>query len=75
MTGQDYGVVLGTIGFVTAAYGITVKLLWSKFNGVQYKDNCSQIVKRIEQRADDRHFELTRSLDRIEKLIKNGGTS
>jgi len=39
---------------------------------VQYKDNCSEIVKRIEQRADDRHVEIKDGMKRIETLIKNG---
>ena len=39
---------------------------------VQYKDNCSEIVKRIEQRSDDRHREIKEGMARIESLIKNG---
>lgn len=41
-------------------------------DSVQYKDNCSEIVKRLEQRADDRHTEIKEGMGRIERLIING---
>lgn len=73
MAEMSYGIVLGIMGGFAAVWAIIVKMLWSKFNNVQYKDNCVEIVKRIDERADERHEAITKSLENIENLIKNGG--
>lgn len=39
---------------------------------VQYKDNCAEIVKRIEQTANDRHTDVKEDLREIKQLIRNG---
>ncbi len=40
---------------------------------VRYKDTCEEVVKRIDQSAQDRHQEVKEALTRIEGLIKNNG--
>jgi hypothetical protein len=69
---------------IIGAYGFILKFILSERKGVsrmdfeehkksvQYKDVCSEIVKRIEQKADDRHSEVKEDLAEIKQLIRNG---
>ena len=70
--------IIGSYAFVAKAVlgerkGVTKMEFDKHKESVQFKDNCTEIVKRIEQRSDDRHKEVTKGLDRIESLIRNGG--
>ena len=72
---------------IIGAYGFIAKFLLQEKKGVskadfaehkkiaQYKDNCGEIVKRIEQRANDRHTDVKDDLREIKELIRirNGG--
>lgn len=40
---------------------------------IQYKDVCSEIVKRIEEKGDERHQEVKEDLKEIKNLIRNNG--
>jgi hypothetical protein len=42
---------------------------------VQYKDTCTEVVKRIDKCAEERHKTVTDSLERIEGLIRKNGNS
>ena len=42
---------------------------------VQYKDTCTEIVNRIDERAKDRHKDTKEDLKEIKELIRNNGHS
>ena len=81
---MDTAITVTMFTLIIGAYGFIIKFILNNKSGitsvefekhkdsVQYKDNCSEIVKRIEQRADDRHAEIKEGMGRIEKLIRNG---
>ena len=53
MTEVDYIVTFGAIGIVATANATLLKVMWSSFckhkETVQYKDNCTEIVKSAEK--------------------------
>ena len=66
--------------------GGAIGLLWRQMNKnkeeveeqikeLQTKETCVEVVKRIDQRAEDRHATITGTLERIESLIKKNGYS
>lgn len=81
---MDTAIIVTQFTLIVGCYAFIVRFLLNSRTGVskmdfekhkdsvQYKDNCQEIVKRIEQRADDRHKEVCKGIDRIEKLIRNG---
>ncbi len=40
---------------------------------VQYKDTCAEVVKRIDEKSEERHKTVNDALVRIESLIRNNG--
>ena len=42
---------------------------------VQFKDTCAEVVKRIDEKSEDRHKTITKTLERIEALILNNGNA
>jgi hypothetical protein len=44
-------------------------------DSVQYKDTCDEVVKRIDEKSEERHKTVTKTLERIERLIKNNGNT
>ena len=83
---MDTAITVTLFTLIIGSYGFIIKFILNNRSGVtqmefgkhkdsvQYKDNCSEIVKRIEQRADDRHAEIKEGMKRIEDLIKNGNS-
>ena len=79
---MDYKIVFGIMGFITAVWGLVAKMLWSKFNNVQYKDNCVIQVKSFEDKIESqkelletKFGNLEKDMDEIKTLIKNNGHS
>ena len=82
---MDTAITVTLFTLIIGSYGFIIKFILNNKQGVsrmefdkhkdsvQFKDNCTEIVKRIEQRADDRHTEIKEGMRRIEDLIKNGG--
>ena len=82
---MDTAITVTLFTLIIGSYGFIIKFILNNTQGVsrmefdkhkdsvQFKDNCTEIVKRIEQRADDRHTEIKEGMRRIEDLIKNGG--
>ena len=75
---------------ITVVYGWLIRLaMVGKKNGdyvrmaefekhkeaVQYKDTCTEIVNRIDERAKDRHKDTKEDLKEIKELIRNNGHS
>ena len=75
---------------ITGVYGWLIRLAMAgKKNGdyvrmadfekhkesVQYKDTCSEVVKRIDEKSEERHKTTLKTLDRIEALILNNGNA
>ena len=82
MAETDYRIVFGIMAFITAVWGLVAKMLWSKFNNVQYKDNCAVQVKSFEQKIDSQKELLENKFDNLNKdiveikdLIKKNGNS
>ena len=83
---MDTAITVTLFTLIIGSYGFIIKFILNNKSGVtqiefekhkgsvQYKDNCSEIVKRIEQRADDRHSEIKEGMKRIENLIRNGNS-
>jgi len=42
---------------------------------VQFKDTCAEVVKRIDEKSEERHKTTLKTLDRIEALILNNGNA
>lgn len=84
---MDTAITVTLFTLIIGSYGFIIKFILNNKSGVskmdfekhkdsvQYKDNCQEIVKRIEQRADDRHTEIKEGMSRIENLIRNGKTN
>ena len=81
---MDTAITVTMFTLIIGSYGFIIKFILNSKSGIskmefekhkdaaQYKDNCSEIVKRLEQRADDRHIEIKEGMRRIENLIRNG---
>lgn len=81
---MDTAITVTLFTLIIGSYGFIIKFILNNKSGVtkmefeahkksvQYKDNCSEIVKRIDQSANERHREIKEGMDRIETLIKNG---
>lgn len=71
--------IMGLVGLILTANGSTIILVWryiSKMKDkVQYKDVCFEIVKRIEEKGDERHQAVKEDLEEIKDLIRNNGKS
>ena len=42
---------------------------------VQFKDTCAEVVKRIDEKSEERHKTTLKTLERIEALILNNGNA
>ena len=81
---MEVGIVISMASVVIVINGGAIGLLWRQMNknkdefdkhkeSVQYKDTCAEVVKRIDQSAQERHNATTDTLERIETLIKRNG--
>jgi len=81
---MEVGIVISMASVVIVINGGAIGLLWRQMNknkdefdkhkeSVQYKDTCAEVVKRIDQSAQERHKATTDTLERIETLIKRNG--
>lgn len=69
MSEIDNKIILGIFAVFTAVYGWLLRHLFGK---VQYKDNCGEIVKRLEdcieaemRRNTERYGTLEKKIDRL----------
>jgi hypothetical protein len=78
-----YIIIRETFGFVKNIKGNTGKNgecvkrheFSDELTKLQTTRECDQIVKRLEQRADDRHKVVLDNLGEIKTLIKNGNNN
>ena len=81
---MEVGIVISMASVVIVINGGAIGLLWRQMNknkdefdkhkeSVQYKDTCAEVVKRIDQSAQERHNATIVTLERIETLIKKNG--
>lgn len=73
MTEIDNRIILGLFAVFSTVYGWLLKHLFGK---VQYKDNCGEIVKRLDdcieaemRRNTERYEALEKKIDRLTDIV------